>query len=280
MSKCLTVCLTNSQTEEILTQYVLFGIVMLREGNILQHFLSFHGLNYIVTQKPVICSLPSLNKKDTYSYKLLHDEFVPEYLVALLEQLCVLPVCSPFILESSANMVYLQSKRKYQSSCCFTVTPFTLHPYVLTATYTESATPVPKIDKRADNQVYDETVQRQDNYLEAGLGCPEACQSGRIYCCVTVWKNWNNNDVMGEGAQHKQGKRERVRKTNKTKETGNTDSRTNDCAQGGRQDADVTWSQILRSLTRDFTFTLTIVRKWKVSYCYCYCFDLLRVSML
>ncbi len=45
---------------------------------------------------------------------------------------------------------------------------------------------------------------------------------------------------MGEGVQHKQRKRERVRKTNKTKETGNTDSRTNDCAQGGRQDADVT----------------------------------------
>lgn len=51
-----------------------------------------------------------------------------------------------------------------------------------------TATPVPNIGERVpdSNEEYDETGQRQDNYLEAGLGCPEACQSDRIYCSETV----------------------------------------------------------------------------------------------
>lgn len=45
---------------------------------------------------------------------------------------------------------------------------------------------------------YDKTGQRQDNYLEteSGLGCPVACQSDRIYCNETVWKDRNNNSCL------------------------------------------------------------------------------------
>lgn len=76
-----------------------------------------------------------------------------------------------------AGQTHVSKLIVWESWCCLTVTPPTLHPSIQLTVCTQSA--VPKIGKHVpDNDYeYDETGQRQDKYLKSGLGCPKACQS-------------------------------------------------------------------------------------------------------
>lgn len=106
---------------------------------------------YLMSHKSSPSAYSCLNRKTPS--RLFYGVFLPDFQVLFLKQQCVLPVCSPFIQEQSPDMVHLQSKHKYQSSCCINVTPPTSRPCALTVSCKESATPVPKIDKRADNEM-------------------------------------------------------------------------------------------------------------------------------
>lgn len=102
-----------------------------------------------------------------------------------------------------------------------------------------------------DHLQNDETGQRQDNYLEAesGLDCPEVCQSDRIYCSETVRKDKNNKSFKRR-SHAAQTETMRQSKTNQTKEPADKDSRKDLCAQGGRQDTEVTQPNHPRTSTQ------------------------------
>lgn len=105
------------------------------------------------------------------------------------------------------------------------------------------AAPVPRAGECVPDskEEYDETGQRRDNCLQtkSGLGFLEGCQSERIYSSETVWKDRTNNNIIKEEA-NRERERERRGEENPTNESTGTACRTNECAQGGRQDAKAT----------------------------------------
>lgn len=139
------------------------------------------------------------------------------------------------------------------------------------------STPVSKVGECVpdNNQEYDGTGQRQDNYLESGLGCPEACKSDWIYCSATEPERTGITRLEEEACSTER-EDERGHERNQTKEP-MTQTAGQITVHKVADKIQKLHGQINHSLARHVCHSnKQYLKEPRGTYCYCYYYDLFR----